>query len=402
MKQSDGIVGNLPIRMRTLATVIACSFCLLSCTSLPESDSFAAPQMGGIEVVEAGAFSLELKCELEGPGNIAEIENGAFENGSSATEYGFYLEREGLAEILIVNGTISSSYTIVATATGLSSGTEYSCRAFARKGEYEKLSGSIKVKTEEPFKDEVFRSYVLANFDTDRDGGISQREALDVDTIKVVTENIADLAGIGIFTNLYYLYCAGISEDKFKFDAGLEGALTALDVSKNTKLNYLSCGHNRITELNLQNNILLRYLDCNNTLITALDLSNNKNIENLEAHDCNRLTDIKFAQGGNIRSIFMCNCNLMQVDITMLPYIDSFNCSYSQHLETLDFSANRYMKVLGVAGLPLLKELDMSHNEFLGDLDCEWCQSLETVWLHKDAKLYRVVKQEHTKLVYKQ
>ena len=136
---------------------------------------------------------------------------------------------------------------------------------------------------------------MLANFDTDRDGGISQREALDVDTVKVVTENIADLAGIGIFTNLYYLYCAGISEDKFKFDAGFEGALTALDVSKNTKLNYLSCGHNRITELDLQNNGLLRYLDCNNTLITALDLSNNKNIETLEAHDCNRLTDIKFA-----------------------------------------------------------------------------------------------------------
>ena len=98
----------------------------------------------------------------------------------------------------------------------------------------------------------------------------------------------------------------------------------------------------------------------------------------------------------------MCNCNLMQVDITMLPYIDSFNSSYSQHLETLDFSANRYMKVLGVAGLPLLKELDLSHNEFLGDLDCEWCQSLETVWLHKNAKLYRVVIQEHSKLVYKQ
>ena len=134
MKQSDGIVGNLPIRMRSLATVIACSFCLLSCTSLPEADSFAAPQMGSIEVVEAGAFGLKLKCDLEGPGNIAEIENGAFENGSSATEYGFYLEREGQAEVLTVNGTISSSYTIVATATGLSSGTEYSCRAVARKG----------------------------------------------------------------------------------------------------------------------------------------------------------------------------------------------------------------------------------------------------------------------------
>lgn len=77
MKQPDGIVGNLPIRMRSLATAIACSFCLLSCTSLPEADSFAAPQMGSIEVVEAGAFGLKLKCELEGPGSIAEIENGA-------------------------------------------------------------------------------------------------------------------------------------------------------------------------------------------------------------------------------------------------------------------------------------------------------------------------------------
>ncbi len=391
--------------------------CQVSCNHLPEADSFAAPQMESIRVLETGYFELEVECRIEGAsGKSPEGANIFHNSNGSQFEYGFYLQRLESAEVLTVNGKICSiaeeygsgaeaaatSYTIVATATGLSSGTEYNCTAFARNGEYEILSGSMKVKTAEPFKDENFKAYALANFDADRDGGISQNEAYAVDTIKVVTDNIADLSGIEIFPNLYYLYCAGISEDKFKFDAGLEGALTALDLSKNTKLDYLSCGHNRIAELNLQNNKQLRYLDCNNTLITALDLSSNKNIENLEAHDCNRLTDIKFAQGGNIRSIFMCNCNFMQIDITMLPYIDAFNCSYSQHLETLNFSANRYMKVLGVAGLPLLRELDLSNNEFLGDLDCDWCQSLETVWLHKDAKLYRVVKQEHTNLVYKQ
>lgn len=376
-------------------TALLLSYTIFSCTSMLDADSFVAPQMADIEAVEAGCFALELKCRLDNPG-------GMTGNGyGSGIEYGFYLQREGSQEAFTFAGKVTGN-SVVATASGLSSGTEYICRAFARSGEYESASGSKMIKTVEPFKDENFRAHILANFDTDGNGGISQKEARAVDTIKVVTENIKDLAGIEIFTELYYLYCAGISEDKFKFDVGIEGALTALDVSKNTKLNNLICGHNRITELNLQNNRLLRYLDCNNTLITSLDLSNNKNIENLEAHDCNHLTEIKFAQGGNIRSIFMCNCNLMQVDISMLPYIDSFNCSYSQHLDTLNFSANRYLKVLGVAGLPLLRELDLSHNEFLADLDCDWCQSLETVWLHKDAKLYRVVKQENTKLLYKQ
>lgn len=376
-------------------TALLLSYTIFSCTYMPDADSFVAPQMADIEAVEAGCFALELKCRLDNPGGMAGNGYGC------GIKYGFYLQREGSQEAFTFAGKVTGN-SVVATASGLSSGTEYICRAFARSGEYESVSGSKMLKTVEPFKDENFRAHILANFDTDGNGGISQKEARAVDTIKVVTENIKDLAGIEIFTELYYLYCAGISEDKFKFDVGIEGALTALDVSKNTKLDFLSCGHNKIDRLEVKENTLLRTLDCNNTLITSLDLSANRDLLHLEAHDCTRLTEVHFAQKGNMRSIFMHNCNLKKVDITTLPYLDAFNCAHSASLETVDLSGNRYMKVLGVAALPLVEELDLSHNEFLVDLDCEWCESLETVWLHKDAKLQRVVKPEHTNLLYKQ
>lgn len=369
-------------------------FLVVSCTSLPDAESFIAPCMEGVEVTESGCFGVKLRCGVD----FAQWQSNKIQLGSGGKmEYGFYLFTN--KERVDIPASRSGN-SIVADVEGLSSGSVYECVAYIRMGEYEKLSGREEVKTNDPFKDKNFKAYIIDNFDTDRDGGISKREAIVVDTISVVTDNIIDLAGVEVFEDLYYLYCAGISDDKFKFDKGIEGVLQHLDISENTKLEFLNCGHNKLTELNVSNNLVLRYLDCNNTLITSLDISKNYNLENLEGHDCEQLTDVKYPQGGNLRSAFMHNCNFTSVDISALKYLDSFNCAHSEHLTHLDFSGNKYMRVLGVAALPLIEELDLSKNEFVADIDCDNCSSLKVIYLHKNAKLYNFVKPEHVQVLY--
>ena len=111
------------------------------------------------------------------------------------------------------------------------------------------------------FPDPIFRAYVLKNFDTDGDGKISEKEALDVTYINVINyNNIKSLDGIQYFTNLTYLDCS-------------TNELTSLDISKNTALTGLYCDYNKLTSLDVSKNTALEYLNCYNNQIEELDLS---------------------------------------------------------------------------------------------------------------------------------
>ena len=76
-----------------------------------------------------------------------------------------------------------------------------------------------------------FLSFCLANYDTNKDGWISRREAAAVTVMDVSSQNLGTLHGINHFVNLTYLDCS--SND-----------LWQLDVSNNLKLEYLDCRGN--------------------------------------------------------------------------------------------------------------------------------------------------------------
>ena len=80
------------------------------------------------------------------------------------------------------------------------------------------------------FPDATFRSYVKNNLDTNGDGSLSDSERR-VESISVYNMGISDLKGIEHFTELLYLSCGNNN-------------LVYLDVSKNTKLQQLSCEYN--------------------------------------------------------------------------------------------------------------------------------------------------------------
>lgn len=119
--------------------------------------------------------------------------------------------------------------------------------------------------------------------DADNDGEISTDEALRVTHIDVTTTNIESLAEISFFTNLTYLSCCGALVSGSTYD----GALSTLDVSKNTALETLLCYGNKLTTLdvsttNLHHSEAAAPLDCSpmdvdgHNVLISLTLANDQ------------------------------------------------------------------------------------------------------------------------------
>ena len=83
------------------------------------------------------------------------------------------------------------------------------------------------------FPDANFRT-VVENFDTNKDGSLSDTEIAAVEEIECVSKKISDLTGISHFTAMKSLKCRN-------------NQLTTLDVSKNTALEELDCYNNQLT-----------------------------------------------------------------------------------------------------------------------------------------------------------
>lgn len=102
---------------------------------------------------------------------------------------------------------------------------------------------------ETTFPDEEFRNWVLRQ-SYGVDGVLTEEETANVTRIMVVGgRDIQSLKGIEYFTALTYLNCAS-------------NHLTALDVSKCTKLEVLYCDWNQLTSLDVSKNTALKDLAC--------------------------------------------------------------------------------------------------------------------------------------------
>ncbi len=140
------------------------------------------------------------------------------------------------------------------------------------------------------FPDEVFRNYVMTNFDTDEDGILSADEIDAVETISVYDMGISDLSGVEYFTKATTLSCEYNNLTSLDVSALTEltflqcsyNKLKSLDVSALTELTFLQCGYNKLKSLDVSNNLSLRYLDCFDNSLTSIDVSNNKELSYFE------------------------------------------------------------------------------------------------------------------------
>ena len=219
-----------------------------------------------------------------------------------------------------------------------------------------------------PIADANFKTYLVANFDTNGDGEISSSEAKQVTTINVNTDNIYSLDGIEYFTSLTQLTCNGTSEWDSNSNSFIsKGSLTKIDLSKNTQLLVLDCGYNQLTQLDLSNNTQLNFLNSQNNPLTNLNLSNNKELSTLCCVK-NQLAELDLSNNTQLTNLLCIGNQLTQLDLSNKIYLMTLEC-YDNSLTELDLSNNPQLVRLTCQNNQLA-QLDLSNNSSLEHIEC--------------------------------
>ena len=120
--------------------------------------------------------------------------------------------------------------------------------------------------------------------------------------------------------------------------------LKSIDVSKNTKLEFLSVSHCKLTSLNVSNNRKLVKLYVDDNQITALDLSSNVALEYLGVND-NPITELNLHPLSNLQELSCYKMKLTKLDVSRCTELRRLYCNDNQ-IETLDLRSNKKLETL--------------------------------------------------------
>lgn len=143
------------------------------------------------------------------------------------------------------------------------------------------------------FPDEIFRDYVLANIDKNKNGLISEAENIVTTEISVPNSDISSLKGIEFFTNLEVLNCSNNNlsslyletNTKLKTLECQQNNIASLDLSYNTQMTTLWCWENNLSVLIMSGATELETLNCSFNSLSVIDLSDSAKINHLRCDD---------------------------------------------------------------------------------------------------------------------
>ena len=206
------------------------------------------------------------------------------------------------------------------------------------------------------FPDNIFRTYVLENCDTDGNAGLSGAEINAVTSIDCSSRKITSLAGIEMFSALTYLNCKS-------------NKLTALDLSHNRALTDLLCDFNRITSLDVSQNTALQSLECDSNPLGKLDVRHNDALKKLSC-TCTEMQGALDVSHNIALEWLACDTNkITSLDLSHNPALKVLDCGYGNPLGVLDLSHNTALEWLRCNGCSLV-ELDVRYNTALTSIDC--------------------------------
>lgn len=202
------------------------------------------------------------------------------------------------------------------------------------------------------FPDANFRQYLKDRFSnkgfTAEGVTISAANLNSITEISISYNNIANFKGLEYFTELRIL------------SSFMNKQLTELDVSKNTKLEELSCASNALTSLNISKNNALKKIDCmNNQLenldvsqcislevlichknqLTTLDVSKCTKLRELECYDNKKLTSLNVSNCSVLNYLVCQDCQLTTLDVSTCTKLARLECNRNK-LTSLDVSKN--------------------------------------------------------------
>lgn len=267
------------------------------------------------------------------------------------------------------------------------------------------------------FADTAFESYMISNFDLDKDGVVTKGEALSAETIAVPT-GATDLTGLE--------YCVNLKSLSLASNTGV----TTLNTSTFPLLEILNLSNSKVATIDLSHNPRLQSLNVNSSTLTSLDLAYNnelitlncsglKSLTNrtiiLKNHpqltrivcsgstltmlnvsgctalvylDCNgnNLSELDVCNSPKLEQLYMQSNSIRSIDLSKSVELTNFNCSSNQ-LSALDmqacmklydftFSSNP-LSSLNLGSVPRIKEISMTWH--YGDYEYDFSLSGEVV-----------------------
>ena len=183
------------------------------------------------------------------------------------------------------------------------------------------------------------------------------------------TRNLPELTDLYLWGN-HDLKSIDVSKNtKLEFLSVSHCKLTSLNVSNNRKLVKLYVDDNQLTALDVSSNYLLKKLSCYENQITALDLSYNGALESLSVND-NPITELNLHPLSNLQDLSCSKMQLTKLDVDRCPKLRRLYCNDNQ-IETLDLRSNKKLEVLYCQN-NRLSWLDLSSNTALDPryVDC--------------------------------
>ena len=165
-------------------------------------------------------------------------------------------------------------------------------------------------------------------------------------------KNIKDVTGIEKMLNLVAI------------DLG-DNSIKSLDISKNTKLEYLHINNNELTKIDVSKNLKLKELNVNKNKLTSININSNLNLKILDI-GINELSDINVKNNKKLEKLKMGLNSLKRIDVTSNTKLIDLDIGYNK-ITSLDLSKNKNLKVLNAINNGL-STLDLTKNTKLKEL----------------------------------
>ena len=242
------------------------------------------------------------------------------------------------------------------------------------------------------FPDANFRA-VVATYDTDGNGYLSEFEISRVINVVCEGKKINSIKGIEYFTAVQGLWCK-------------DNNIKSMDLSKNKDLHGVWCSGNPLTSLDFSGNPELEWVYCYDCKLKSLDFSNNPNMAYLECNTNKELSKLVLSSNDKLEHLMCGTCALTELDLSANPnltHLDAFrnkmtklNISKNTKLKRLDIWDNPQLGNVSVSHLPELQyyscanngvtKLDVTHNPQLQKLVCSY-NDLTSLDLSKNPRL---------------
>ena len=362
---------------------IALTGLLSACGQDPSAGDFAAPQLGAV-TVEAEAFRVRVACPVSG-------------STSGVTACGIRYGQPGSAmsevAVTLADGRIA------ADIKALSPDTDYIVEAWIGNGAETVCSETAAFHTKPgeavvEIPDPVFRRYILAKFDLNDDGVLTEPEALQIREIEVCTDSIYSLRGIEKMGRLVRLVADGSQWG--------HGVLPEIDLSGNPLLEYCHLESNQLHTVDISGNPMLwNFSACVNPLDT-IDFSHNLKLKEigLNCTDLKYIPEMTFLSIGSLHMAEVARYMTGEY-LSNFPELYSFNIGDFRE-KTLDLSKNPYIHSVWCENAPFIEEIDLTAtiNTSLGWLQLKGCPNLRRVLLRAGTTIDSLSIDSHTELVY--